>query len=569
MAITVAGDADPADDLLFLLAEQRVELNAAQSLESDLDFAFRLQFEEAISASLANLPSTSTSSVSSSSLQRQQQQPPQDDTVVTTSFAALQSEELLKTELELADSDQAKLEMHKTREELNRLVHDQVFAKELSTMPDEEWSEWGDNFEKPYGEGTSKSVDDGEDCEFRLYFKGLVSQENANGKTASFSGIGVAICGPTDNVIFELKKPLIGDRMSKNAVEIKALIEGLNAALSLELKRVRFLTDYFPLYQFITGRWPPKQRKIAVLVNQVYLLRRKFQSCNPVLVAHNDLKYGLKLARDAIVCQTTIMPAEPSHGKTMMETCVICLEDTDVGNMFPVDGCLHRYCFSCMKLHVENKVLHAMVPKCPHEGCKSELKVDSCRKFLTPKLLETLEQRIKEASIPITEKVYCPYPKCSALMTRSEVSKSAKNGFSGGGSGTRKCVKCQKLFCINCKVPWHKHLTCSEYKRLNPNPPTEDLKLKSLASKNLWRQCVKCNHMIELSEGCYHMTCRCGYEFCYNCGAEWKNKKATCSCPLWDEDNIWYDEGRFMESDEDDEIEAELVDYDSDDDDWY
>ncbi|KAI9196318.1 hypothetical protein LWI28_022888 [Acer negundo] len=570
MANTVVNDADPADDYQFLLAEQRAELTAAQSLESDLDFAFRLQFEEAISASIANLPSSSKPSSSSYSSQRRQQQPTQNDTVVTT-FAALQSEELKKTELELADSDQAKLEMCKTREELNRLIHDQMFAKEISSIPDDEWSEWGGNFEKPYGEGTSKSVVDGDDCEFRLYFKGLVSQESVNGKTVEFSGIGVAICGPMDNVIFELKKPLIGDRMNKNAVEIKALIEGLNAALSLELKRVQFFTDYFPLYQFITGRWPPKQRKIAVLVNQVHLLRREFQSCNPVLVARNDLKYGLKLARDAIVCQTTL-PAELNHGIIMIETCVICLEDTDVGNMFMVDGCLHRYCFSCMKLHVENKLLHAMVPKCPHDGCKSELKVDRCIKFLTPKLLERLKQCITEASIPAMERVYCPYPKCSALMTRNLVSKSSKNGFVGGGSGTRKCVKCQGLFCINCKVPWHKDMTCYEYKRLNPNPPTEDVKLKSLASMNLWRQCVKCNHMIELSEGCYHMTCRCGYEFCYNCGATWENKKATCSCPLWDEDNILFDDdvdsdeeeviGRFYHSDYDDEDEE-------DDDDWY
>ena len=104
--------------------------------------------------------------------------------------------------------------MRKTREELNRLIHDQMFAKELSSIPDDEWSEWGGNFEKPYGEGTSKSVVDGGDCEFRLYFKGLVSQESVNGKTVEFSGIGVAICGPTDNVIFELKKPLIGDRLN-------------------------------------------------------------------------------------------------------------------------------------------------------------------------------------------------------------------------------------------------------------------------------------------------------------------------------------------------------------------
>ncbi|KAL6967336.1 hypothetical protein U1Q18_033144 [Sarracenia purpurea var. burkii] len=31
----------------------------------------------------------------------------------------------------------------------------------------------------------------------------------------------------------------------------------------------------------------------------------------------------------------------------------------------------------------------------------------------------------------------------------------------------------------------------------------------------------------------------CGYQFCYICGAEWKNKKATCACPLWDERRIF------------------------------
>lgn len=36
----------------------------------------------------------------------------------------------------------------------------------------------------------------------------------------------------------------------------------------------------------------------------------------------------------------------------------------------------------------------------------------------------------------------------------------------------------------------------------------------------------------------FFVACRCGYEFCYTCGAEWKNKKATCSCPIWDERNI-------------------------------
>ena len=56
--------------------------------------------------------------------------------------------------------------------------------------------------------------------------------------------------------------------------------------------------------------------------------------------------------------------------------------------------------------------------------------------------------------------------------------------------------------------------------------------------------------------------CRCGYEFCYNCGAEWKNKTATCSCPLWEEDFIWREN---RESDEEEEDEDE----EDSDDDWF
>ncbi|KAL6640646.1 hypothetical protein ACP70R_021769 [Stipagrostis hirtigluma subsp. patula] len=43
----------------------------------------------------------------------------------------------------------------------------------------------------------------------------------------------------------------------------------------------------------------------------------------------------------------------------------------------------------------------------------------------------------------------------------------------------------------------------------------EDARLQNLAKQRLWRQCVRCKHMIELAEDCYHMTCVCGYQFCY------------------------------------------------------
>ncbi|XP_050213188.1 E3 ubiquitin-protein ligase RSL1-like [Mercurialis annua] len=547
------------DDVYLILAEQRRELTAAQFIDSDLDFAYQLQLQEAINASLVLLPSSSTS---------QPPQPPQpeNDAVASSSFPSLQSEELAKLEQELNDRKQSELEARKIRDDLNRRIHDQKLAREIVRIPEDDWGEWGDEFEKPYqsvscSSGAASSSKSGvihnEESVFRIYFKGLISEETVDGKMVNLGGIGVAICDPDDNLVFEIRKPLIGNGMGKQAIETKALIEGLSAAIALELKRVVIHCHYHPLYQFIIGRWPAKQRKVAALVNQVSLLRKEFTMCRTILVPHNDIKYAFKLAKDAIVSQVT-RPAEPSHGKTFQETCVICLEDTDAERIFSVDECQHRYCFPCMKQHVEVKLLHGMVPKCPHDACKSELTVDSCSKFLTSKLIEMMIRRIKEASIPVSEKIYCPYPKCSVLMSRSEVSDGSER------SSARKCLKCHGLFCIDCKVPWHSNMTCIDYKILNPNPPAEELKLKSLATRNLWRQCVKCNHMIELAEGCYHMTCRCGYEFCYNCGAEWKGKKPTCSCPIWDEDYIL---GNRLGSD--DEEEDFEFDDDDDDEDFY
>ncbi|CAL5389156.1 unnamed protein product [Camellia sinensis] len=582
---TTTTPAEPDDDLHLIAAEQRCELMAAQVLESDLDLAFRLQIQEAITASLSLQPSSASASAP----------PPQlitnDDEDKVFNFSSLQTEELEKFERECRDRIITEAEMKKAKNDLFRRIHDYKVASEIELMPEDEWEEFGENFERPFGEGSSKGGANAAASEtFRVYFKGLVSEERVSGSNVSLAGIGVAICDSRDELIFELRKPLIGNGKNRQAAEAKALIEGLNSAIALDLKRIVFFCDCYPLYQFVIGRWPPKQRKIATLVSQVTLLQKKFVYSAPSLVARNDMKFAFKLAREAIVSQVN-RPSESSSAKNMHETCVICLEDVDVGQMFAVDGCLHRYCFSCMKQHVEVKLLHGMLPKCPHEGCNSELKIESCRKFLTRKLIEIMNQRIKEASIPATEKIYCPYPKCSALMSKSEVLEYSQLTLLVQQSGVRKCTKCQGLFCINCKVPWHTKKSCLDYKRENPFPPVEDAKLKTLADRNLWRQCVKCNHMIELAAGCYHMTCsdlftfsvfmefgscvdsqKCGFEFCYTCGAEWKNKAATCSCPLWDEDNILYDDEDEDEDDEDeDDDEEEDYDdyYDTESDDYY
>lgn len=50
---------------------------------------------------------------------------------------------------------------------------------------------------------------------------------------------------------------------------------------------------------------------------------------------------------------------------------------------------------------------------------------------------------------------------------------------------------------------------------------------------------------------CFPCDYRCGYEFCYQCGAEWKDKKATCDCPLWaDDDESEWEEDEDVDDDD-------------------
>ena len=61
-----------------------------------------------------------------------------------------------------------------------------------------------------------------------------------------------------------------------------------------------------------------------------------------------------------------------------------------------------------------------------------------------------------------------------------------------------------------------------------------DMALMTEARRRCWQRCGGCKQFIELMEGCNHITCTCGFEFCYTCGKPWKkipgqHSKATCT----------------------------------------
>ncbi|GAB4815538.1 hypothetical protein N2152v2_002584 [Parachlorella kessleri] len=81
----------------------------------------------------------------------------------------------------------------------------------------------------------------------------------------------------------------------------------------------------------------------------------------------------------------------------------------------------------------------------------------------------------------------------------------------------------------------------------------EDLAVLREAERRRWRRCAQCRHMIELGEGCRHMTCKCGYEFCYICGKPWtkvlgQRSRQGCTCDLFDTTAVQGEPERLDES---------------------
>jgi hypothetical protein len=155
----------------------------------------------------------------------------------------------------------------------------------------------------------------------------------------------------------------------------------------------------------------------------------------------------------------------------------------------------------------------------PPRCCRISIPFSAVRQHLTNELLNLFIEKEKEFKTP--KRVYCANPSCSRFLGplcdgwwfRSTLSCTAP------GCSTRTCNMCRS------KVTGYGH-SCKV--------DDKDQDVIALSRASGWSRCPGCDQLIELSVGCYHMTCRCKTEFCYLCRARWK----TCHCPQWEENRL-------------------------------
>lgn len=207
-----------------------------------------------------------------------------------------------------------------------------------------------------------------------------------------------------------------------------------------------------------------------------------------------------------------LFPSSDKMGDTEENIqCVVCLHNKSYFEVVSAP-CGHQYCKGCIQELFRNSFNDDTLfpPRC----CKQHIEHKDISYFLTRSILQRFEEKTIEFNT--VDKTYCSNKACSTFIMPTSITINV---------GT--CGRCGTLTCVYCKAQAHGTNQCEEDPAMKA--------ILALASTEGWRRCARCSTMIELRTGCYHMTCTCGNQFCYLCGAHpWK----TCRCIQWHDDRL-------------------------------
>ena len=196
--------------------------------------------------------------------------------------------------------------------------------------------------------------------------------------------------------------------------------------------------------------------------------------------------------------------------------CEVCYEMTDVKR----PCCSVNVCNDCFHQIVVVNVNDGVTSiSCPNPECDQQVLHDEVVTILNKKQdLGTKDkyERFRLAKSSNDKEKVCP--NCSWL-TAIKTDKKARKWKEADIRIT--CEKCNLEWCFKCHAPWHKNITCKQFRHGN-----KDFK-KWITGKDVkgnanGHNCPSCKIPIQRTSGCDHMTCSdCRCEFCYRCGCRY------------------------------------------------
>ncbi|GMH27740.1 hypothetical protein Nepgr_029583 [Nepenthes gracilis] len=371
----------------------------------------------------------------------------------------------------------------------------------------------------------------------KMYFK-AISMEGIVEGSSGVTGIGIVLERPGNFPVICVQKKL-DFYVEDSVADYLALMDGLAEATRNNIRRISACTDCKVLCDQMIQEEGFETPLMDALRGRIFELASTLEAFSVNLVSSVEVERPLQLAQVAIGMVSLHFKEDGS-----LESCSICREDWS-SLMIVTLKCSHKFCSHCLRTYVDGKIQTGQLPiRCPQLRCKYLISSSDCKMFLPLVTYDSLERAIAEDNALSSEKTYCPYPNCSVLLDPRECYSAWASSSSQSDNSCVECPACQRFLCVDCGVPWHTSLSCEEYQNLPlEERDASDLTLHRLAQDRRWRRCQQCHRMIELTQGCFHMTCWCGHEFCFSCGAEYRDSQRTCQCAFWDEENSEEDFG--------------------------
>ncbi|KAL2419997.1 hypothetical protein ABEF95_001448 [Exophiala dermatitidis] len=224
----------------------------------------------------------------------------------------------------------------------------------------------------------------------------------------------------------------------------------------------------------------------------------------------------------AVFAHGTSLPA-PETDESLQ--CAACLEEKLNLILLP---CGHQYCRPCLNELVREGLANrgSFPPRCCTSPLAGAINITSIQAHLDRHLVTRYFNVVEEFSVP--DPVYCANPVCSRLFQHGDLRDLLDDKFA-------QCTDCDSITCVECKQSLQRHVgdngrTCRE------NEDLMDAGDRQLANANRWKQCPNCKNLVEKTEGCNHVVCDCGTEFCYGCGGAISAAGPGCDCLDEDEE---------------------------------
>ncbi len=199
--------------------------------------------------------------------------------------------------------------------------------------------------------------------------------------------------------------------------------------------------------------------------------------------------------------------------KTKSEpACVVCMEKKELFAL----ACGHEFCRTCIQYHIEAEIngkAAAIKVFClaPRSSCGKELGFEEIRKFAARAVFERFDMLLLRKELARDPHfIWCSNVRCGSGQVHD----------GGQGEGPHMevpimtCGGCRQKMCAYHQVAWHNGVTCDMF---DADAANDGRRATQVYLARNTKPCPSCKTDIEKRDGCDHMTCSCGFEFCWLC----------------------------------------------------